>query len=334
MAVSTPGKIQISAASALKLPEMAQEPLKAALKNLNYLIKWHRPPLVDDCPMRSFGLSRTATYTPPITPSADGLRYTFETRWICSAAAQSVTVTVDWSAFYNGGATAWTNIFSQATVSGAAGILTTQTKADQTIPPTAEVLRYQITSPASGTRDDHHLLVYPSPADTTAGALAGSGAVPFDDGGLAHADEWPVHTEFINRCKVTAVAVLIDRWQRALSMIDEEATAGYTGAPTIDGWHELPPVRCYLPFQGPSVNLEIFAIAEVTGGTTAVLRIGQVGGNSISLSATGQIDGDTLEVKTTGTGEMAHADLRVQWFKTAGQTTYINAIAGYYIPGA
>jgi len=334
MTVDTPIKVQISKASALKLPEMAQEPLKTALENLNYLIRYHRPPLVDDCPMRSFGLTRGSTYVLPITPSADGLRYTFETRWIVlSAATQSVTVSVDSSDAYAGGATVWSNIFSQATTSAGAGTLTTQTKADQIIPADAEVLRYQISAPASGARDDHHFLVYPTPAATAAGRMAGSGAIPFDDGGLGHADEWPIHTEFINRCKVTAVAVLIDRWQRALSMLDEELTAGYTG-PASDGWNEMPPVRCYLPFQGPEVNLEVFAIAQVTGGTTAVLRVGQVGGDSIELAATGQITGDTLTVKTKGTGAMTHADLRVQRYRTTGQTTYVNAISAYYIPGA
>jgi len=333
MAVDTPAKLGISKAHALMLPEMGQEPLKTALENINYLMKFHRPPLVDDCPFDSYGLSRTATFVVPVTPSGDGLRYTFETRWVCTHAGQSVTVIVDETDFYDQGATTWSNIFSQATVSGGAASLTTQTKADQVIASDTEALRYQITAPATGTRDDHHLLVYPSPANTAAGAQAGSGAVPFDSGGLAHADEWPVHTEFINRCKVSAVAVLIDRWQRAMSFVHEELTAGYAPT-TIDGWHELVPVRCYLPHQGPQVDLECFALGQVTGGTEAVIKIAQVGGNSISLGASGNIEGDTLTVTTSGEGALTHADLKILWFRTPGQTTYLNALCAYYVPGA
>jgi len=315
------------------LPDMAQLPLKTALQNCNFLIKHHRPAIVDDCPAQSYTLTRTATYVTPITPSVDGLRYSFETRWRCSSATQSVTITVDYTTAYAGGLTTWVNIFSEAKVSGAAGAITEHEKADQAIPATAVALRYQLTAPAGGDRDDHHMLVYPTPGDTTV-AVPDSGAVPFDDGAMNHADLAAVHTEWINRCKTTAVAVLQDRKQRALSFLAEELTAGYTRS-SDETWWSMPPVRVFLPYQAPTVKLQIYVLAQVSGGgaTANMLRIGQVGGVSVKAAATGAIVRVELTVKTKGEGAMRHADIRIEATTTAGNDTVINAVCAYYTPG-
>ena len=334
MAVIQPAGVGISKDYAFILPKMKQEPLLTALKNCNYLIKFHRPPLVDDCPVDSWGLTRTATFIVPITPSADGMRYTFETRWVCEFATQSVTVTVDYTTAYTiAPAPTWTNIFSQATVSGGAGTETLQTKINQVIPATAVALRYKITAPATGKRDDHHLLVYPGPGDTTVGLLT-SGAVPFDDGGLGHADRWPVHTEFINRCKTTAVAVLQDRKQRALSFLGEELTAGWTRAATWARWRDLPAVRCFLPYQAGKVTLDVTALAQISAGLTpARVKVSQLGGDSVVLAATGLIVSGQLEVNTYGDGAMRYVDLRVSWYDDGVNTLYLNSVSAYYTPG-
>jgi len=333
MTVNTPAGIQVSKEYQFMLPAMAQEPLKTALENCNYLIKHHRPAIVDDCPNQSYTMTRTATYAVPITPSADALRYTFETRWRCSSATQSVTVTVDYTTSYvAGGGTTWVNIFSQATVSAGAGTITVQTKADQAIPATAVALRYQITAPGAGDRDDQHLLVYPTPADTTTG-VATSGAVPFDDGLMTSVDLAAIHTEWINRCKTTAVAVLQDRKQRAYSFLDEEGNAGF-GRSSAEDWYSLPPVRVYLPHQSPTVKLQFYVLSLVNAGATAdLIRISQLGGTQVKAAATDTIQNVELTVTTKGSGAMTHADIRVEVKTTAGNNNTLSSVCAYYTPG-
>jgi len=336
MTIDTPAAVNISTDSQLLLPGMKQQPLLRALQNCNFIIKHHRPPLVADSPVSSYGISRSSTYVTPITPSQDnptsGIRYTFVSTWVCSHATQSCTLSVDYTTAYAGGGTTWANIFSQATVSVGAGTVTIQTKADQSIPTNAVALRFVLTAPASGTRADHDFFVYPSPPDTVAGITA-SGAVPFDDGGLSHVDEWAVHTEFINRCKTTASAVLRDRKQRALSFLAEELSAGYSRT-TIDEWSPLPAVRVFLPYQVGDVELDVFVLAQVSaGGTTDLIRVEQIDGQMFTTDADGAINSSTLTVTTKGAGAFAHADLRISLLETAGNTTIINAVCAYYTPG-
>ena len=46
MSITTPAAIQVSTPGQLLVPSMLAQPLQRALENLNYLWKWHRPPLV------------------------------------------------------------------------------------------------------------------------------------------------------------------------------------------------------------------------------------------------------------------------------------------------
>ncbi len=337
MTITTPSTVQISTASQLWLPALAAQPLQRALQNVNYLMQYHRPALVDLCYTAEAQLTRSAVYIVPIIPSADGLRYTMVHRLVCSAASQSVTVTVDYSATYAGGSTTWTNIYSQGiTSSGSAGALTTHTKADQTIPAAATVLRVTYTAPASGNRTDHHLLVYPSPGAPAAG-ITTAGAVPFDDGLISDADKAAIHTEWINRCKRTAVAVLTDRKQCALSFAQDESSQLHTWSTLGTGFYALPPGRVWLPHQSGPVTLAIRAIGKVSAGSTSdrirVRQIGYLGSVSATLDADETTQSATLAVQVQNPGPMGYADLEIAVSRVGANTSRLLACMAYYTPG-
>jgi hypothetical protein len=338
MAITTPATIGIATPSSLWLPDVAIQPLRAALENINYLMQYHRPPLVSHCYTAEDALTRASSYIIPVIASADSLRYTFEHRFTCSAASQSVTVTVDETATYAGGATTWSNIYSQAvTTSGSAGGLTTHTKTLQPITSTTTALRITYTAPASGSRNDHHVIAYPAPAAPSAGLMP-SGATPFDDGLITSADLAAVHTEWINRCKVTASAVLRDRKQIALSFLQDETSQAYTHDSIGTAFHALPAVRVWLANQGPAVTLDLRVLASVDGGLgTDLIRIRQSGGVPGAVStifdASGSIESGTLALVMQGDGLMRHADIEIAVARTAGNRTRLKSVSGFYTPG-
>ena len=341
MTITTPNTIQVSSESELWIPEMAQHPLQRALENVNYLMKWHRPPLASVCYTNTAELTRSAVYVVPIFPSADaldGMRYSAQHRFICSSASQAVTISIDSTTSYTGVTTTWVNLTSDAATSdGVGGALSTHTQADFTIATAAEALRITYTAPAAGNRTDHHLLVYPSPAAPTVG-IAASGATPFDDGLIADGDDAPVHTEWINRCKATSVAVLTDRKQNCLSFVQEETSYRYLwDGLAADKYYPLPPVRIWFPNQGPSTTLDVLALATVDGGvTTDLVRVRQTGKPASLTSfydAGGGIQAGTLKLELQGTGLMVWADVEVAVKRETGQETRFIALMAYYTPG-
>jgi len=333
--ITTPTGIQISGSSQLWLPAMAQEPLKTALENLNYLMQWHRPPLVSWCYTNHEALTRSSTYIVPVMPSVDGLRYNLEHRFVCSNAAQSVTVTVDETATYAGstGGTTWSNLYSQVVVSSStAGGLTTHEKTAQPINTTTTALRITLGAPGAGDRTDHHLLCYPAPDAPSAG-IKTSGATPFDDGLITHPDLAPLHTEWLNRCKKTAVAVLTDRKQMCLSFGQDETNQPYQWS-TKSTFQALPAARIWLPNQGPTCTIDLRVLGTVAAGVaTGLIEVRQVGGKTATFNASGSIESGTLELKMKGEGLMTYADVEVAVSRTPGNTTKLLAISGYYTPG-
>ena len=339
MTITTPSAIQITPAAGLWLPAVSAEPLQTALENLNYLMRYHRPPLVSHAYTAEHALTRSSVYVVPVLPSADGLRYTFEHRFVCDTATQSVTVTVDETATYAGVGTTWANIYSQAvTTSGTGGNLTTHTKIDQTIAASTRALRITYTAPGVGARNDHHLLVHPQPGDPAAG-IATSGATPFDDGAIVHAGRGAVHEEWLNRCKITTVALLQDRLQCALSFLQDESNQLWQWSAGSDtDFRSLPPVRVWLPNQGPTCALTIYALATVDAGATAdLIRVRQTGNVqgavALTLDATNAIVSGSLAVQTQGEGLMRYVDIEIGAKRTAGNKTQLKAVTGYYRPG-
>lgn len=339
MAITTPAAIQISTASQLWVPSMAEDPLKTALENVNYLLKWHRPPLASVCFTGTAQDTTSAVYVFPVMPSADGLLYSAIHRFVCSAASQSVTIDIDETSNYVGGGTTWNNLTSDiATSDGTGGNVSTHTQADFTIAATTEALRVTYTAPASGNRTDHHVLVYPTPGAPSAG-ITTSGAVPFDDGLMTDANESPIHTEFLNRCKRTAAAVLTSRKQNCLSFCQEESNYRFLWDSKAAGKHyPLPPSRLWLPNQGPTVTIDLLAIATVDGGSASnLLRVRQLnalGSQSAFLDASGSVETTTLTLQLQGSGLMTWADLELAVSRVSGQETRFLSCMGYYTPGA
>lgn len=334
MAIVTPTDVGIVPQWQMLLPQMVAQPLQTALRNLNYLHRFHRPALVSAAVNADPLLTRTSEYHIPIIPSADGIRYTFETRFLCSNATQTVNVSLDYCTVYAGGATVWTNLTANNVVTGGAGTLTTRTDADLTIPATAVALRWTLTAPGAGTRTDHHLLCYPTPAAPTATAYA-SGFRCFDDGLYLAANDAPVHTEWLNRCKASAAAIVQDRKQMAFSFVQEYRTSPRLTRTSGAGSEGAYPIgRAFFPNQKGATTLDVQVIAGVSAGATAgLISLTQAGAGKVTLAASGAIESGVLPVQLEGNGLLAHADLRF-WLKaTVGNATRPWAIVAYYTPG-
>jgi len=325
MAITTPAGIQITSTSGLMLPTMGKQPLQRALENLNYLWKFHRPPLVDVC----LNPSTTRDYfVIPIMPSADGLDYTAVHR-LMPTNTTTCNITIDYCTAYTGGGTTWHNLLNINPATTAATLLT---RSDTiTIPSTAVALRIYY-DPAAGTIFPHHLLVYPSPGDAVAGIKAGSGFVPFDDGLLNGATGAPVHTEHLNRCKLSTLAVLRDRRQNCLSMVQRDSSDPLAKR-TVESWGGLPVVRAFFPFQGDTVTIDLRVLADVSaGGTAGLIRVSQVGGQAVTFAANGAIQSDTLTLTLQGDGPLKYADIEIACKATTGHTTKPRAIMGFWRP--
>lgn len=339
--ITTPSTIQVTPATGLLVPPMAAQPLRRALENLNYLYKWHRPPLVDVCPTCATAGGR-GTFVYPIAPSADGLRYNFEHR-IMPSNNSTCAITVDYTTAYAGGATAWTNIYASNPATTANTLLTQQDNA-QTVPANAVALRVDYQA-AAGTIAPQHLLVYPAPDAPTAGIKA-CGFRPFDDGMLT-ATGAPVHTELVNRCKLSALAVLRDRRQQALTFLQVETGTPWIVCPSDKGtilsgalyeaFNDLPPVRLFLPYQGPDVQLTVAVLADVdAGGTAGLVRVHQVNhpqGEEVTFAADGAINTANLTVHLSGSGTDRYADLAIGAKCTHGNKTRLRAVSAYWRPG-
>lgn len=328
MAFNVPAKYQVIPQSQLFSPLMATTPLQKIVENTNFLYQYHRPALVSVAPS-SFPVGRASEYHVPMSPSADGLRYDFETRHVFSAASQAFTVSVDYTATYAYGATAWTALYSTAyTSSATAGGLTTATATAIVIPASANVLRFSVTAPAAGNRRDHHFLVTPSPSGVSAGVQP-SGFAPFDDGLLVSSSS-AVHTEWLNRVKSNVGDVLTDRHQMCFSFVQEYGSAMHTFSGAE--WSILPTVRAYFPGQ-KEVDLNFRAIATVSAGAgTYRMRIGTPGGSSTYLSALTGEDSQFITLPTVGTGNTAHVDLQLWCRATAGNTLAPYSVIGMWRP--
>lgn len=333
MAIVVPTGVGIVPQWQTVLPQMVSQPLQTALRNLNYLHVYHRPALVTACMNSDPLLTRTSEYHVPVIPSADGLRYTFETRFVCSNGTQTVNVSWDYCTTYAGGATVWTNLTANNVVTGGAGTLTTRTDANLTIPATAVAVRLTLTAPAAGDRTDHHMLVYPTPSNPTSTAYA-SGFRSFDDGLFLAANDAPVHTEWLNRCKSSAAAVLTDRKQMAFAFVQEFRTAPRLVRSTGDLEGVYPLARCFLPNQKGTATLDVRVIAGVSaGGTADLISLSQVAGAKAILTASGSIESDSLVVQIEGNGLLAGGDLQFGLKYTAGNTTRPFAVVAFYTPG-
>lgn len=339
MAITAPATLQVSKEWQLALPKMAQQPLRRVLEDLNHLWKFHSPPLASVCYTAAPTLGRAVRFVIPITPSTDGLEHTVEHRLLPSATS-NCQIDVDYTTSYAGGGTVWVNIYGVNPATTAATLLT-QVDTGKTIPATARALRVTYT-PAAGNVTLHHLLVYPRPTAAPAVGIKTSGFIPFDDGLLTHADRAPVHTEWLNRLRKSAVALLRDRRQNCLSFVQEEATANTRVVITATAFVAFPRVRVYFPGQtSKSLTVEVKILATVSAGATASLvMVQQVPSfgtpdatKSATFAADNAINSATLTLWLEGDGLGRFADLEISAKATAGNSTYLLAVMATWKPG-
>lgn len=333
MAIAPVTALVVAKKGALMVPPMATEPLTEILNNLHYLWQKHTPPLLSVVYNTEAATTRSTIYHVPIMPSADGVKYKFEHRFCCSAASQTVAVTVDETDAYAGAGTVWTQIYTQnVTSSGTPDALTTSVSAAYVIPADAVALRITLANPAAGNKTDHHLLVYPAPDAPVAGVQT-SGFKPFDDGIMASADKAPIHEEWIQRAAISARAVAEDRRQCAFAFVQE-----YRSAPAFsctdavfgdsDTGYVFPTVRAYLPHAAGPQTLFWRAIGEVTAGSNSgLIRIG-----GLQLDADGAINSDSASVNIIGDGLQAHVDLTLSIANTSPNTTRVFAVVAFWTP--
>lgn len=334
MAFDYTSGITFAKQSDLLSPPLMQDPLKLALRNANYLYRNHSPALLSVAYCTVGTLTRISYYHIPVLMGLDSLRYDFEHRFACSAATQTITVTVDYCTVYAGAGTAWTNLYAQNETTGAAGAVYRSITTGIAIPTTAVAIRTQYSAPAAGTRTDHHVLVYPNSQPISAGITA-SGFVPWDDGALTSAEGFALHEEHLNRVGKNAAYTLRDRKQCAFAWVQEyTATPHFVCSDTNNGQlgYELPAVRCYLPLAN-STTLDVRAIATVSAGSQSDrLALGAVDGDIVSLSASGAIVSGTLDVTTQDEGLTAYVDLQAIPSNTAGNSTNVYALVAWYAP--
>lgn len=347
--VTPPTTLTITPAEDLIFRPMGESPLDAALTNVNWLWFYHRPPIADACPMLGSAIARTVRVVVPIIAADDAadLRYDVRTVAITSGAA-NLTVTLQYCSTYTGNPasgtpTTWSNIFTQATAT-TAGAVTVQLKTGQSIPANAVALRW-VVSVDVGNFELHHLHAVPSPTALPTGVRP-SGFVPYDDG-IFTLTGGPVHTELLNRCRGSALAVLRDRRTPRLSFVADEVQAACSAVETdktaLAAW---PQVTITLPFAGESVDLTVYALATVSAGSsTGLLEVRQVAEPGLSLTdavtldasgtdGSGGIKTGTLTVRPVGQGLARKATLEVRSKTTAGNSLYIHAIVAIWRPGA
>lgn len=328
MAIPAPSDIAVTPTAAMLVPPMAAEPLLTALANLNYLWQFHRPPLLDVCPT---GTVSRNVYVVPVKPSQDTLTYTFQNR-LKPDTTSTATIAVDYCTAYSGGGTTWHNLYSDTVGTTAAALLThTDTAA---LPRTAVALRFTYTAGA-GVLVPHHILVQPTPSTATTG-IQTSGFVPFDNGILSLTGA-PIHTEFLNRCKLSTLAVLRDRWQCALSFVQCESGVPAKSPAAALGLLALPTVRMFLPMAGDTATIQLQALATVTGGATAALvQVRQVGGvvNEVAqLDADGTIQTASLTLHPQQAGTLdAYADIEIAAASESSYRTDVRAVMGWWRP--
>lgn len=330
MSVTVPTAFAVVPKGALWAPAMSAQPLQKALENVNYLWRYHRPPMLSVVYTVAPSVSRSTVYHIPVIPSQEtgGIRYTFEHRMVMSDGAATTQVDVDTCSTYAGGATVWTNLYTQGVTSAGAGLLTTHTSTALAIPTATVALRVTYGAPSAGTRTDHHLLVYPTPTAPTVGTYA-TGYRPFDDGVLT-ATGAPIHEEFLQRCARSSRVIVKDRRQCAFAFVQEYSTTPHVVVNTANGGiagHSFPAVTGYLP-GAVDATLTARVLATVGGGATADL----ISFAGATFNADGAINTNTVTPLGGDPGPLAFRNWPLTVRNNVGQETRVHAVVCFWTP--
>ena len=340
MTITAPATMHIIPHGDFIQPAMGASSLLKVLENANHAYLYHQPALVSACFSAGRGIDPTlSTFIVPVLPSADGLEYGIAHTFIADTIG-TLTRTV----YSNTGtdpSTGWSLVGadSSATAAGVRGFVD---DGPYVIPSNTTMLKVTYAH-GSDKWSPHHLLVYPKPSSLAAG-LKSSGFYPFDDGLISHASgDASIHTEWLNRCKVNALALMSDRRQCAVSFLDdydfremvcgEYSHASYTGSQTF----LLPTARVHIQGRGPQVVIDLKVVASVDGGATAnLIRVqqkGMPGGASNAapafFAADGQLQSGQITVDCGLVDAGAYADLEIAVIATSGQKTRLHSLVGF-----
>lgn len=334
MAVTAPTSATILDATTYQTPAVDGETVAQILENGNHLYRDWQVPLVDACPCTRTD-ANDRSYTVPVTPSADGLRYQFRFTWLPQF---NGTVTL---AVYEAASFAGTfNVVAGPTVTavGAIGVWQAATLTG-TVPATARCLRFRITA-AGGSFYPGQIRAAPNPNTSAVPFVApfgttASGFRVFDDSLLRTAGA-PVNTEMLDRALLNARSVIRDRLQAVFSFVQDDGTLRnpiyrppFTGAPPPSTALEmrLGATPCYIPHDGDAwIDVRVIAL------TTAAVTAGRVRVSSDeageTLAANGTIQTARLKVKGPRFNVYLYASSQ-----TALDTTYVYAAVGLWRPG-
>jgi len=336
--------LTVSTEQELLTPPMSAEPLQTALHNANACYCVHRPPLVSVFPIVRQTQNRAISFTVPVVPSADAIRYAC-THWLLGSFAASVPVTVESGI---GEPPTWTSLYS-GSVTLASGVYNS---CDHHVilpaPSGCDRLRFTYTPP-TGPFLVSSILVYPDPDPASApigtAAQMPSGFWPADDA-LLGVTSGPVHTEMLDRCWRNSIAVLRDRQQMVASWVQADTQFGgamyatpFDNANTGDQWALVGKARVGLPYQQGTVLLRAAVLADVSSGATSK-RVRLVAKPlkytttppHVDLDATGHIVTGHLAATVDGTVD-AGVDLEVYVRNISTQTLTLRAVVLHWCPG-
>tara|TARA_R110000868_G_scaffold94111_4_gene259955 strand:+ start:1474 stop:2514 length:1041 start_codon:yes stop_codon:yes gene_type:complete len=346
MAVLAPAAaLVVTKKSAFMVPAMAANPLGVALENTNHLYRHFCPPLVDALPMLASGLSRATSWTFGVMPSADGLRYEFQHRFLPSFASATPLAVQVWTNTGTDPAVGWASIYGPTTTAASvSGVPQTHTHT-AVVGASARMMRVQYTAPA-GVYQPWHILVRPdaNPAAVPFVAPFGITSSGFRvwDSALLSATGGPVNTEMVDRCRRNSIAVLTDRRQNVMALLQEDGVSGTAKhvAPSTSlaatDWVLVGKARAFIPWQS-GYTLQLRVLASVSGGATTANRV-QVsvsGGASAPLfAASGQLISGTLTLQgDSQAGNSEDFEIRVRR-GDAATTTRLHSVMAFWQPGS
>jgi len=331
MTITVPAALTVNKTQALVGASADQSPLLEILNNSQHIYSSGPAMLaaVYTCADKITG--RSAIFEIPILPSADSINYRFVHHVRTGTGTSNVMIQVE---EWNG--SAWNTLETASTAAGANTVI----KYEHTDPIDAAATKIKITI-ARATGGDQFtpdsITVYPLVSSVSVGQKP-STYVPFDDGLLTTAGA-PIHTELFNRAAANALRVLRDRYQCALSFVQENSAANARLEVSAAGlgagvFARLGRARFCCPYQvDPQITIKV--LASVDGGSTAnIARVAQTGmqGESALFAASGAIVSGNIRCKTSG-DHNACADLEISATHTSGQETTIHAVVAFWRPG-
>lgn len=344
MAVTIPATLQIADQHTFLVPAMAVNPLGDALENGNHLYRYFRPPLVSAMPLWEPTQNRNSSWTFGIYPSADALRYTFEHRVLPAFTLGAAPLTVE--VLQNTGtdpAAGWASIYGPTATAGMTNGVWLTHAHTAIVSASARMLRVQYTA-AGGNYLPGHILAYPDPNPASAPLAApygitSSGFRVWEDSLLVAAGG-PVNTEMVDRCRRNAVAVLRDRYQNVLSLLQEDGVSAQprhqapSAALAATDWVLVGKGRAFIPWQS-AYTLYLRVLASVSGGATTAnrVRVSIAGGVSADFNATGLlVDGTLALTGDGGAGNSEDFEIRVRR-GDAATTTRLHSVMAFWRPG-